>query len=101
MMFMAYSWVFAQRSLLALLGKPYVVLEIEWIDLNEAKCPTRCTMTLVPGMFIKNMEQCSVLDFSGNYTLRVDCTPLLYQLVYQLTKEVHMQVCLYICLLNG
>ncbi|XP_007538607.2 N-acetylated-alpha-linked acidic dipeptidase 2 [Erinaceus europaeus] len=24
----------------------------------------------------------------GNYTLRVDCTPLLYQLVYQLTKEI-------------
>lgn len=26
--------------------------------------------------------------FSGNYTLRVDCTPLLYKLVYNLTKEV-------------
>ncbi|PIO24604.1 hypothetical protein AB205_0158350 [Aquarana catesbeiana] len=24
----------------------------------------------------------------GNYTLRVDCTPLLYQLVYGLTKEI-------------
>ncbi|XP_028904413.1 N-acetylated-alpha-linked acidic dipeptidase 2-like isoform X2 [Ornithorhynchus anatinus] len=24
----------------------------------------------------------------GNYTLRVDCTPLLYRLVYQLTREV-------------
>uniref|UniRef100_A0A4W3IN96 Glutamate carboxypeptidase 2 n=1 Tax=Callorhinchus milii TaxID=7868 RepID=A0A4W3IN96_CALMI len=24
----------------------------------------------------------------GNYTLRVDCTPLLYQLVYNITKEV-------------
>uniref|UniRef100_A0A8D1EPK7 N-acetylated-alpha-linked acidic dipeptidase 2 n=1 Tax=Sus scrofa TaxID=9823 RepID=A0A8D1EPK7_PIG len=24
----------------------------------------------------------------GNYTLRVDCTPLLYQLVYKLTKEI-------------
>ncbi|XP_077154668.1 putative N-acetylated-alpha-linked acidic dipeptidase [Ranitomeya variabilis] len=24
----------------------------------------------------------------GNYTLRVDCTPLLYQLVYSLTKEI-------------
>ncbi|XP_058162148.1 N-acetylated-alpha-linked acidic dipeptidase 2 isoform X2 [Dasypus novemcinctus] len=24
----------------------------------------------------------------GNYTLRVDCTPLLYQLVYRLTKEI-------------
>ncbi|XP_072813022.1 putative N-acetylated-alpha-linked acidic dipeptidase isoform X2 [Vicugna pacos] len=23
----------------------------------------------------------------GNYTLRVDCTPLLFQLVYKLTKE--------------
>ncbi|KAF3823805.1 hypothetical protein GH733_007273 [Mirounga leonina] len=28
------------------------------------------------------------LFFSGNYTLRVDCTPLLYQLVYKLTKEI-------------
>jgi glutamate carboxypeptidase II (folate hydrolase 1) len=25
---------------------------------------------------------------SGNYTLRVDCTPLMYSLVYNLTKEV-------------
>uniref|UniRef100_A0A8V5FUJ9 glutamate carboxypeptidase II n=1 Tax=Melopsittacus undulatus TaxID=13146 RepID=A0A8V5FUJ9_MELUD len=25
---------------------------------------------------------------SGNYTLRVDCTPLLYKLVYNLTKEI-------------
>ncbi|XP_053312527.1 putative N-acetylated-alpha-linked acidic dipeptidase isoform X1 [Spea bombifrons] len=24
----------------------------------------------------------------GNYTLRVDCTPLMYQLVYRLTKEI-------------
>uniref|UniRef100_A0A3Q2HEZ4 N-acetylated alpha-linked acidic dipeptidase 2 n=1 Tax=Equus caballus TaxID=9796 RepID=A0A3Q2HEZ4_HORSE len=27
-------------------------------------------------------------SIEGNYTLRVDCTPLLYQLVYQLTKEI-------------
>ncbi|PNJ86320.1 NAALAD2 isoform 6 [Pongo abelii] len=27
-------------------------------------------------------------SIEGNYTLRVDCTPLLYQLVYKLTKEV-------------
>uniref|UniRef100_A0A8B9PP41 Glutamate carboxypeptidase 2 n=1 Tax=Apteryx owenii TaxID=8824 RepID=A0A8B9PP41_APTOW len=26
--------------------------------------------------------------FSGNYTLRVDCTPLMYRLVYSLTKEI-------------
>uniref|UniRef100_M3YG69 Glutamate carboxypeptidase 2 n=1 Tax=Mustela putorius furo TaxID=9669 RepID=M3YG69_MUSPF len=26
--------------------------------------------------------------FPGNYTLRVDCTPLLHQLVYKLTKEI-------------
>jgi hypothetical protein len=31
--------------------------------------------------------------FLGNYTLRVDCTPLLYQLVYKLTKEVNKEVC--------
>ncbi|KAG8137012.1 putative N-acetylated-alpha-linked acidic dipeptidase 2 protein [Naja naja] len=29
---------------------------------------------------------------AGNYTLRVDCTPLLNQLVYNLTKEVQSQV---------
>uniref|UniRef100_A0A8B9CZ75 Aminopeptidase NAALADL1 n=1 Tax=Anser brachyrhynchus TaxID=132585 RepID=A0A8B9CZ75_9AVES len=28
------------------------------------------------------------VSFSGNYTLRVDCTPLLYRLVYNLTKEI-------------
>ncbi|XP_063549525.1 N-acetylated-alpha-linked acidic dipeptidase 2 isoform X6 [Gorilla gorilla gorilla] len=27
-------------------------------------------------------------SIEGNYTLRVDCTPLLYQLVYKLTKEI-------------
>ncbi|XP_063807477.1 N-acetylated-alpha-linked acidic dipeptidase 2-like isoform X2 [Pseudophryne corroboree] len=27
-------------------------------------------------------------SIEGNYTLRVDCTPLLYQLVYNLTKEI-------------
>nr|DBA32450.1 TPA: hypothetical protein GDO54_000242 [Pyxicephalus adspersus] len=27
-------------------------------------------------------------SIEGNYTLRVDCTPLLYQLVYELTKEI-------------
>ncbi|XP_006160400.1 N-acetylated-alpha-linked acidic dipeptidase 2 [Tupaia chinensis] len=27
-------------------------------------------------------------SLEGNYTLRVDCTPLLYQLVYKLTKEI-------------
>ncbi|KAM8817927.1 N-acetylated-alpha-linked acidic dipeptidase 2 isoform 2-T2 [Rhynchonycteris naso] len=27
-------------------------------------------------------------SIEGNYTLRVDCTPLLYQLVYKLTKEL-------------
>ncbi|KAM5245614.1 N-acetylated-alpha-linked acidic dipeptidase 2 isoform 2-T2 [Ctenodactylus gundi] len=27
-------------------------------------------------------------SIEGNYTLRVDCTPLLYQLVYQLAKEI-------------
>ncbi|XP_016062294.1 PREDICTED: N-acetylated-alpha-linked acidic dipeptidase 2 [Miniopterus natalensis] len=27
-------------------------------------------------------------SIEGNYTLRVDCTPLLYQLVYDLTKEI-------------
>uniref|UniRef100_A0A8D2JRL5 N-acetylated-alpha-linked acidic dipeptidase 2 n=1 Tax=Sciurus vulgaris TaxID=55149 RepID=A0A8D2JRL5_SCIVU len=27
-------------------------------------------------------------SIEGNYTLRVDCTPLLYQLMYKLTKEI-------------
>lgn len=27
-------------------------------------------------------------SIEGNYTLRVDCTPLMYSLVYNLTKEV-------------
>ncbi|XP_078512359.1 N-acetylated-alpha-linked acidic dipeptidase 2-like [Lissotriton helveticus] len=30
----------------------------------------------------------SDLSIEGNYTLRVDCTPLLYKLVYNLTKEI-------------
>uniref|UniRef100_A0A8B9N0R2 N-acetylated alpha-linked acidic dipeptidase 2 n=1 Tax=Accipiter nisus TaxID=211598 RepID=A0A8B9N0R2_9AVES len=30
-------------------------------------------------------------SIEGNYTLRVDCTPLLYKLVYNLTKEVQNQ----------
>ena len=34
----------------------------------------------------KKRKQSSCL--SGNYTLRVDCTPLMYSLVYNLTKEV-------------
>ncbi|XP_064350339.1 N-acetylated-alpha-linked acidic dipeptidase 2-like isoform X3 [Camelus dromedarius] len=28
----------------------------------------------------------------GNYTFRVDCTPLLFQLVYKLTKEVYLML---------
>ncbi|KAM4859042.1 N-acetylated-alpha-linked acidic dipeptidase 2 isoform 2-T3 [Thomomys bottae] len=27
-------------------------------------------------------------SIEGNYTIRIDCTPLLYQLVYKLTKEI-------------
>ncbi|XP_040833243.1 N-acetylated-alpha-linked acidic dipeptidase 2 isoform X3 [Ochotona curzoniae] len=43
---------------------------------------------------VKILQQRSVAyinsdsSIEGNYTLRVDCTPLLYQLVYKLTKEI-------------
>ncbi|KAB0406550.1 hypothetical protein E2I00_016133, partial [Balaenoptera physalus] len=42
---------------------------------------------------VKSLQERSVAyinsdsSIEGNYTLRVDCTPLLYQLVYKLTKE--------------
>ncbi|KAM9657896.1 N-acetylated-alpha-linked acidic dipeptidase 2 isoform 1-T1 [Trichechus inunguis] len=43
---------------------------------------------------VKTLQERSVAyinsdsSIEGNYTLRVDCTPLLYQLVYKLTKEI-------------
>ncbi|XP_059786581.1 N-acetylated-alpha-linked acidic dipeptidase 2 isoform X3 [Balaenoptera ricei] len=43
---------------------------------------------------VKSLQERSVAyinsdsSIEGNYTLRVDCTPLLYQLVYKLTKEI-------------
>lgn len=37
---------------------------------------------------ITNKTNYSILSVTGNYTLRVDCTPLLHSLVYNLTKEV-------------
>ncbi|XP_072467505.1 N-acetylated-alpha-linked acidic dipeptidase 2-like isoform X1 [Notamacropus eugenii] len=43
-------------------------------------------------------------SIEGNYTLRVDCTPLLYKLVYNLTKEVEQSgnysCCWEFCLLR-
>ncbi|XP_072813023.1 putative N-acetylated-alpha-linked acidic dipeptidase isoform X3 [Vicugna pacos] len=59
----------------------------------EALCP----VTLSSYMFkenVKTLQERGVTyvnansSTEGNYTLRVDCTPLLFQLVYKLTKEV-------------
>uniref|UniRef100_A0A663LLB1 Aminopeptidase NAALADL1 n=1 Tax=Athene cunicularia TaxID=194338 RepID=A0A663LLB1_ATHCN len=47
----------------------------EWAEVNNATCMWRENFLVF-------------VSFSGNYTLRVDCTPLLYKLVYNLTKEI-------------